>query len=94
LGDDAFHPRAAQPLVDAERLTDVGLVAQALGQHHGVLGGQGGALARGGRRSVRRVADDHHRAPLPGRHLGQVVGVVAGELQPAGGDEVGGRAAV
>ena len=72
----------------------VGQVAQALGQHHGVLGGQGGALARGGRRGVGGVADDHHRAAVPGRDRRQVVGAVAGELEEAVADQVAGRAGV
>ena len=40
------------------------------------------------------VADDHHRAAVPGRHRRQVVGVVAGQLQVAVGDQAAGRAVV
>src|SRR4029453_4621031 len=48
-GDDAPPPPATQPLVGGQGLGDLGQVAQAFGQDHGVLGGHGGALPRGGR---------------------------------------------
>jgi hypothetical protein len=44
---------------------------------------------------VRRVADDHHRALVPGRHLGQVVGGEAGvQHRPVGVDGAQGVQAV
>jgi hypothetical protein len=56
--DDALHPGAAQGLEAGERLLGIGQVAQALGQHHGVLDGQRGPLPGGRGGSVGGVADD------------------------------------
>src|SRR5829696_690569 len=43
--DDAFHPGPAQPLVDGEGLPEIRQVAQASGEHHGILDGHGRAAS-------------------------------------------------
>ena len=69
-------------------------VAEGLGEDDAVLGGHRGALAGRRRWRVRGVADDDHRSAMPDRHVAEVVGVVAGQLELAGPDQVDGRPGV
>ena len=92
--DDLLDALPAALLVGGERRLDRRRPVQLPGQGDRVLDRHRRTLPRGRGGSVRGVADDDHRAPVPDRDMAQVMRVVGGQLELAGLDQLDRRAGV